>query len=166
MAVQIVLQFAKKQLIKIVPTKKQFQQWAALAMHAAALNQPLQTMNLHHARIVIRLVECDESQHLNKAFRAKDYATNILSFPADSDYWEPDSRVIELGDLVLCVPIVLEEAAKLHLAAEHHWAHLIIHGCLHLLGYDHETLQEAQVMEALEIKLLAQIGIADPYALE
>ena len=92
---------------------------------------------------------------LNRDFRGKDYATNVLSFPYDD---EPVT-----GDLVICVPVVAAEAVEQGVAIEAHHAHLIIHGLLHLQGYDHETEAQAAAMEAHETAILAGLGIADPY---
>ena len=99
---------------------------------------------------------------LNKNYRGKDYATNVLSFPADV----PDELldIPLLGDLVICVEVVEREAQEQRKALEAHWAHLVIHGCLHLLGYDHIDDDEAEEMEALERSLLAELGHPDPYA--
>ncbi|WP_193072717.1 rRNA maturation RNase YbeY [Pseudomonas sp. FME51] len=123
--------------------------WAALALR----DKPGQ-------ELTIRLVDTDESQALNSEYRHKDYPTNVLSFPADLP---PELDIPLLGDLVICVPVVNREAAEQGKPAEAHWAHMVIHGCLHLLGYDHIDDDEAEEMEALERRLLAELGIADPY---
>ena len=102
----------------------------------------------------------DEGQSLNHTYRGKDYATNVLSFPADLP---PELDLPLLGDLVVCAPVVAREATEQHKQLNAHWAHMVIHGCLHLLGYDHIDDAEADEMEALERELLAQLGIADPY---
>lgn len=111
------------------------------------------------ARITIRFVGAEEGQSLNAAYRAKDYATNVLSFPYDT---EP----LLLGDLVLCWPVVQAEAHAQKKSVEAHCAHLIVHGVLHLQGWDHESDADAQAMEAEETDLLAQLGYSDPYAAE
>ncbi|SDS59174.1 probable rRNA maturation factor [Halopseudomonas litoralis] len=123
--------------------------WAALALR----DKPGQ-------ELTIRLVDADESQTLNSEYRHKDYPTNVLSFPADLP---PELEIPLLGDLVICVPVVNREAAEQSKAADAHWAHMVIHGCLHLLGHDHIEDDEAEKMEALERRLLAELGIADPY---
>lgn len=106
--------------------------------------------------LTVRFVGEAEGRQLNYAYRGKDYATNVLSFPYD--------RVpIVRGDLVLCVPVVLREAAAQGKAVDAHFAHLIVHGLLHLLGFDHETEAEAAAMEARESAILARLGLPDPY---
>ena len=108
------------------------------------------------------LVDEAEGRELNRTWRQKDYATNVLSFPADV----PDELldIPLLGDLVICVAVVEREAAEQGKELEAHWAHLVIHGCLHLLGYDHIDDDEAEEMETLEQTLLAELGHPDPYA--
>jgi probable rRNA maturation factor len=109
------------------------------------------------AEVTVRFVDGDEGRVLNRDYRGKDYATNVLSFPYER---EPAT----LGDLVICLPVLLREAAQQGKSAEAHCAHLIVHGMLHLQGYDHETSEEdAQQMEARERSILARLGFADPY---
>lgn len=110
------------------------------------------------ATITLRFVDGDEGRRLNRHYRGKnkDYATNVLSFP-----YEPPPRLS--GDLVLCVPVVLAEAVAQGKTAEAHIAHLVVHGMLHLRGYDHETDAEAKLMETREREILARLGFADPY---
>ena len=109
-------------------------------------------------QITIRFVDAEEGQALNRDYRHKDYATNVLSFPYEA---EPALS----GDLVVCVPVVEREANEQAKAADAHYAHLIVHGILHLRGYDHETsAEDAQRMEALERDILAGLGYPDPYA--
>lgn len=114
------------------------------------------------SEMTIRLVDETEGRELNHTYRHKDYATNVLSFPADV----PDDLldIPLLGDLVICVAVVEREAAEQGKSLEAHWAHLVIHGCLHLLGYDHIEDEEAEEMESLERELLAELGHPDPYA--
>ncbi len=107
--------------------------------------------------ITIRLVDEDEGQALNREYRGKDYATNVLSFPYDS---EP--RVV--GDLVICPSVVAREAAAQNKALAAHYAHLTVHGMLHLQGWDHENDDDAQAMEDEERTILAALGFSDPYA--
>lgn len=109
------------------------------------------------ADVTVRFVDEAEGRQLNRDFRHKDYATNVLSFP----YLQTPQL---LGDLALCVPVVLREAAEQGKTPEAHFAHLIVHGMLHLQGFDHETDAEADEMEAREREVLAGLGIADPYA--
>ena len=134
------------------PTLEQFQQWCALGLRQRSADSEL----------TIRLVDDTEGRELNHTWRQKDYATNVLSFPADV----PDELldIPLLGDLVICVAVVEREAKEQGKALEAHWAHLVMHGCLHLLGYDHIDDEEAEEMEALERTLLAELGHPDPYA--
>ena len=135
-----------------LPGEAQFRAWCELALRQRSADSEL----------TIRLVDADEGRELNRTWRHKDYATNVLSFPADV----PDELldIPLLGDLVICVPVVEREAREQGKAIEAHWAHLVIHGCLHLLGYDHIDDAEAEEMEALERQLLAELGHPDPYA--
>jgi probable rRNA maturation factor len=107
------------------------------------------------AEIAVRLVGSEEGQALNLTYRGKDYATNVLTFPLNDDPL--------MGDIVLCVPVVEAEAAAQNKSLEAHYAHLIIHGVLHLQGYDHESDEEAEAMEALEITLVTRLGYTNPY---
>ncbi|MBX9763275.1 MAG: rRNA maturation RNase YbeY [Pseudomonadaceae bacterium] len=135
-----------------LPSEAQFRTWCALALRQRTADSEL----------TIRLVDEAEGRELNHTWRHKDYATNVLSFPADV----PDELldIPLLGDLVICVPVVEREAQEQAKSSESHWAHLVIHGCLHLLGYDHIIDAEAEEMEALERELLAELGHPDPYA--
>lgn len=110
--------------------------------------------------VVIRLVDADESRSLNHQYRNKNYATNVLSFPFEAPEFIEDDH---LGDLVICVPVVEREAKEQGKSFSAHWAHMVIHGMLHLLGYGHEDDAEAVEMESQEIKLLKQLGIINPY---
>jgi len=115
------------------------------------------------AEITLRIVEEEEGQTLNKEWRGKDSATNVLSFPV--------GEVIEqapnlLGDIVICAPIVESEAKQQEKSSEAHWAHLIIHGILHLQGYDHISDEDANVMETKEVNILKNIGFPNPYETE
>ena len=112
------------------------------------------------AEVCIRIVEPDESQALNNEYRGKDKPTNVLSFPLDVP---PGIPLQLLGDLVICADVVAREAEEQQKAPMDHWAHMVIHGTLHLLGFDHIKDDEAEEMEALERKLLASLGIKDPY---
>lgn len=134
------------------PSDDQFRQWCELALRQRSAD----------SEMTVRLVDEAEGRELNLTYRHKDYATNVLSFPADV----PDDMldIPLLGDLVICVPVVEREAAEQGKALDAHWAHLVMHGCLHLLGYDHIDDDEAEEMEALERELLAQLGHPDPYA--
>ena len=114
-----------------------------------------------NSEITIRIVDLEESQQLNSTYRGKDKPTNVLSFPADLP---EELNIPLLGDLVICAEVVKREAEEQQKELNAHWAHMVIHGTLHLLGYDHENDDEAEEMESLEISLLAAIGFADPYA--
>ncbi len=106
--------------------------------------------------ITVRIVGADEAQALNRDYRAKDYATNVLTF----DY---SAEPVVVADLVLCAPVLQREARELNLPLEAHYAHLLVHGTLHAQGYDHEVDDEARAMEARETELLRALGFADPY---
>lgn len=108
----------------------------------------------------LRVVSALESQRLNAQFRGKQRPTNVLSFPAELP---PNWPVDLLGDLALCADVIAREAEEQSKPLEAHWAHMVIHGCLHLLGLDHQTDTEAAQMEAREIALLAKLGFANPY---
>ena len=109
----------------------------------------------------IRVVESDEGQALNRDYRGRDYATNVLSFPAELP---PGVPLPILGDLVLCAPVIAREANEQGKTLKHHYAHMVVHGVLHLLGYDHMQDAEAEAMEAIEREILASLGMPDPYA--
>jgi len=135
-----------------VPDEADLRRWCELALR----------QRQGDSELTIRLVDEDEGRELNRTWRQKDYATNVLSFPADVP--EELLDIPLLGDLVICVPVVEREAAEQGKAPQAHWAHLVIHGCLHLLGYDHIDDEEAEEMESLERQLLAELGHPDPYA--
>jgi len=108
----------------------------------------------------IRLVDEPESANLNKTYRGKAGPTNVLSFPFETDI---ELVPVLLGDLVICAPVVEREAKEQAKLSEHHWAHMVIHGCLHLLGYDHIDDEDAVEMETLETQILTSMAIKDPY---
>lgn len=112
--------------------------------------------------LCIRIVDSEESRELNRDYRDKDKSTNVLSFPFEVP---PGIPLTLLGDLVICAEVVAQEACEQQKPAQDHWAHMVVHGTLHLLGFDHINDDEAEQMEALERVLLAQLDIADPYAL-
>lgn len=112
------------------------------------------------AEITIRIVDTDEMQELNSTYRHQDKPTNVLSFPAELP---PEFKSKLLGDIVICAPIVNKEAVEQNKTPEEHWAHITIHGVLHLLGYDHIDTADAEIMEQLEIQLLHKLGINNPY---
>lgn len=112
------------------------------------------------SELVIRVVDANESQKLNKTFRDKDYPTNVLSFPADIQL--PEGPTI-LGDIAICLPVVKREADEQSKRFNQHFAHMVVHGCLHLMGYDHEDEDDADQMEAKEIGILENLGYPNPY---
>lgn len=112
-----------------------------------------------NAEITIRIVDNDESINLNNIYRKKKYPTNVLSFLVDDE-------VHLIGDIVLCAPVIKKEALEQSKKLEAHYAHLIIHGALHLYGYDHENKKDADIMEAKEIKILTKLGYKNPYLIE
>lgn len=132
------------------PSEQQFQQWVDTVL----------TDHSENSEIVIRLVDTAESAELNQQYRHKQGPTNILSFPFEA----PEGIAMDLlGDLVICAPKIAEEARQQNKLLNDHWAHITIHGVLHLLGYDHIEDSEAEEMETLEIKLLNLLKIANPY---
>ncbi|WP_147653935.1 rRNA maturation RNase YbeY [Vulcaniibacterium gelatinicum] len=134
-----------------VPAPASFRKWAAAALAG----------RIREADLAIRIVGTKEGRALNRHYRGKDYATNVLSFPAEL----PEGvRLPLLGDLVLCAPVIAREAREQKKPLAAHYAHLTVHGVLHLLGWDHDDPREADCMEQLEREILAELGIADPYA--
>jgi probable rRNA maturation factor len=143
-----------------LPHARTLTQWAraAYAMReGAARRRPAST-------VTIRVVGAAESRRLNRTWRGKDKPTNVLSFPADVSH-APRDEVLELGDLAICATVVAREAQEQHKVLRAHWAHMVIHGVLHLLGHDHQREREARRMEALEVQLLADLGYSNPYAI-
>jgi probable rRNA maturation factor len=134
------------------PAAGEIRRWAAAALQG-------------EADVTVRLVGTREGRQLNADFRGKDYATNVLTFVYGEGEPMPDdcAEAPLAGDLVLCVPVVLREAREQGKTVEAHFAHLIVHGMLHLQGYDHEVQQDAEEMEALEAEILATLGYANPY---
>jgi probable rRNA maturation factor len=135
-----------------LPSPVSFRRWAEAALRGARHRKA--------AELAIRIVGTDEGLALNRDYRGKAYATNVLSFPVELP---PGVKLPMIGDLAICAPVVAREAAEQGKPVQHHWAHLTVHGVLHLLGHDHEVDAEAEAMEALETRILAGLGIADPY---
>jgi probable rRNA maturation factor len=134
-----------------LPSKKDFSTWAHLAL------RPTET---HHSELSVKIIDNQKSAELNEHYRRKPYPTNVLSFPYRGPTL-PAYRVY--GDLVLCAPVIAQEALSQHISVQDHWAHIFIHGCLHLIGYDHISPEEAEEMENKEIALLESLHIANPY---
>ena len=133
-----------------VPDEAHFQRWVDAALKEVP----------DDCELSIRLVDEQESTALNSTYRAKTGPTNVLSFPFES----PITIVPRLlGDLVICGPVVKTEALEQNKTANDHWAHMVVHGCLHLLGYDHLKTEEAEQMEALEVTILQSLEIDNPY---
>jgi len=137
-----------------MPAATSFRKWVAAALAG----------RIREADLAIRLVDEKEGRALNHHYRGKDYATNVLSFPAELPEGLPKGVTLPLlGDLVLCAPVVAREAKEQGKPLNAHYAHLTVHGCLHLLGWDHEDPREAEAMEQLEREILAGLGLPDPY---
>jgi probable rRNA maturation factor len=126
-----------------IPPKNQFKRWAQAALRV-------------DTEVTIRIVDAQEALELNSTYRGKDYPTNVLTFPLTE---APHL----LGDIIICAPVVAAEAITQNKPLEAHFAHLTVHGILHLHGYDHETEAQAELMEAIEIQILAKLGYANPY---
>ena len=136
-----------------MPTEADFQQCLEAAI---LLFQP-------NAEVTIRLVDEAESHTLNHTYRGKDKPTNVLSFPFESP---PGVELDLLGDMIICRQVVEKEAIEQDKPLLAHWAHMVVHGSLHLLGYDHIEDDEAEEMESLETEIMQKMGFADPYAAE
>ena len=137
-----------------IPAAVSFRKWVAAALSG----------RIREADLAIRLVDAKEGRALNRHYRGRDYATNVLSVPADLPEGLPEGvRLPLLGDLVLCAPVVAREARDQGKPLAAHYAHLTVHGTLHLLGWDHGNDVEAEAMEQLEREILAGLGIDDPY---
>jgi len=126
-----------------LPTASQFRLWAKAALRV-------------DTEVTIRIVDADEGQMLNNTYRGKDYATNVLTFPLTE---EPHL----MGDIIICAPVVEAEAKAQQKNLDAHYAHLTVHGILHLHGYDHETEAQAELMEGLETAIVTKLGYASPY---
>lgn len=136
------------------PVDDQFQLW----INAVPANQE------HISSFTIRIVDEEEARRFNRDYRNRDYATNVLSFSADlPDDLPAEIRECHLGDILICAPVVVRESLEQGRPEADHWAHLTIHGVLHLLGHDHEQPDEAAVMESLETEILRKLGVSDPY---
>ena len=139
-----------------IPAASSFRQWVAAALDG----------RIREADLAVRIVDAKEGRALNRHYRGKDYATNVLSFPADAAEGVKLPKGVTmplLGDLVICAPVVAREAREQGKPLKDHYAHLTVHGVLHLLGWDHADDKDAECMEKLEREILAGLGIADPY---
>ena len=144
------IQFAADK--KLAPAKALMCKWAMQAL----------TGNTDKTEMTIRIVDSNEMSALNQTYRRKSGPTNVLSFPANL----PDGmagKFPELGDIVICADVVNREADEQHKTQQSHWAHMIVHGVFHLLGYDHENNADAEVMEKLEIAVMEKLGFTNPY---
>jgi len=160
-ALHVEIQYATHQDLPVgMPLKK----WAEAAFNAEAnstLFLPDEIRNTEHeVEATLRIVDMDESQSLNKIYRNQNKPTNVLSFPFESP---PGHYVPILGDLAICADIVRKEAMEQHKPLEAHWAHMVVHGILHLRGFDHIHEDEALVMENIEIQVLNYLGFPSPY---
>ena len=126
-----------------IPANAMFKKWAKAALRV-------------ESEVTIRIVDEHEARALNSQYRGKDYATNVLTFPIT------ESPIL-MGDIVICAPVVAAEAIAQNKSITEHFAHLTVHGMLHLSGFDHETEPQAELMEALEVQILAKLGYANPY---
>ncbi len=148
------------ELPELCPSEEQLFTWCRLALQTSSP----EIANQEPPEVTVRIVDNAESQQLNNDYRGKNQPTNVLSFPFETPIDLPaEAGLSLLGDLVICLPKVIEEAAEQQKPVLDHWAHLVIHGMLHLQGYDHETDEEAEQMENLEIALLAKLSINNPY---
>ncbi len=161
MSVQLDIQIADdlSESIEEPPPSSLLQKWAQAAWQGADSEQPI---------LSLRIVSAAESQQLNLDYRGKNKPTNVLSFPMDIDIpaellAEMQQEEIMLGDLAICAEVVVSEARQQQKTLESHWAHMLIHGMLHLQGFDHIENAQAEVMETLETEIMQQLGFIDPY---
>ena len=137
-----------------LPLLTDIEKWVLIAINKGS------TIDRQEAELTVRLVDIEESQQLNHDYRDKDKPTNVLSFPFQNP---PGITLPLLGDLVICKQVVEKEATEQNKSLNAHWAHMIIHGTLHLLGYDHIIEEEAIEMESIETQLLVELGFPAPY---
>lgn len=139
-------------LLHTIPSQEQVEDWLNATLHQIQYRKPIE--------LSIRSVSIEESNQLNLTYRNKDSATNVLSFPAEIPEFVESNHI---GDIAICAQVLCDEAKAQKKTVENHWAHLCVHGLLHLLGYDHITEQDAAEMEAIEIATLSALSIDDPY---
>ncbi len=138
----------------LVPQVREIRRWALAALEGADVR----------GELTVRIVGEEESAALNERYRGKAGPTNVLAFPgADAPGVDADGELAPLGDLVICAPVVAREAREQGKSLAAHWAHMVVHGALHLLGYDHDTEPAADSMEGRERQILAVLGFPDPY---
>ena len=156
-----------------VPGRAALRRWATAALSAGVVASPAKRRGAAvggapkrgvvgaSRKLALRIVGAAESRRLDRVYRGKDRPTNVLSFPASPEEQRHDGA---LGDLVICAPVVAREAREQRKPREAHWAHMVVHGTLHLLGYDHERSgRAARAMEGLEVEILRRLGFDDPY---
>ena len=142
-----------------LPAAVSFRKWVEAALNG----------RIREADLAVRIVDTKEGRALNRHYRGKDYATNVLSFPADIAEGVKMPKGVKmplLGDIVICAPVVAREAREQSKTLAAHYAHLTVHGTLHLLGWNHEDDKDAEAMELLERQVLAELGIGDPYTIK
>ncbi len=140
---QLILYLQIPSLTAEIPTKNLFKKWAKAALRV-------------DTEVTIRVTDAQEALELNSQYRGKDYATNVLTFVLSE---EPHL----MGDIIICAPVVAAEASARHIDLMTHYAHLTVHGMLHLCGFDHENEHQAELMESLEVQILTKLGYANPY---
>jgi probable rRNA maturation factor len=141
-----------------IPSEADIQSWIEDAVRGAGV------ADTGNVEVAVRVVDASEIQMLNSLYRKQDKATNVLSFPADEIDGRPHDASRLLGDVVICASVVVAEAEEQNKPLADHWGHMLVHGTLHLLGFDHESGAEAARMESLEAKILAARNVTDPYA--
>jgi probable rRNA maturation factor len=139
------------------PADDRIERWIAAALEAADV-EPGRDLE-----VAVLIADAVAIETMNREYRGKDRPTNVISFPGGPMAGQPIDAAVQLGDIVLCPSIIAEEANEQGKDPEHHWAHLCVHGALHLAGFDHENDADAAVMEALEVRVLAGLGVPDPY---
>ncbi len=141
---KLIMEIQQASIIDNIPSKTLFRKWARKTIRI-------------DSEVTLRIVDEPEGLMLNQTFRGKDYATNVLTFNLSE---EPHL----IGDIVICAPVVSREAKEQNKSLEAHFAHLTVHGILHMHGYDHESSAEAELMESIETQILTNLGYADPYS--